>query len=127
MNRLNTPNVLEGPDSPCSSQDSLGDEFREMAVQLSGVAVRAPAGQVEADPADDFVFGVLPLAAERLEDREQQNGADPRVERVTDVRRLELGARIGAVFPEAQILVEAVQDPVGFLAWRPGCRCHRRD
>ena len=75
--------------------------------------------ELEADPADDVVLGVLACSLKDLEHREQERrtvGGHTLVERALNVLRRELGARIGAV-PRVvvEVLVVPVEDPPGFL------------
>ena len=58
---------------------------------------------------------VLAGSAQGLEDREQQHGADARIEGAVDVLGAELRARVGAVHAERQVLVVPVEDPVALL------------
>src|SRR5579862_3781926 len=100
--------------------DSVCNEGGEIALKRGGVAVHREALQVEADPADDVVNGVLARSGKRVENRKEKDGVLARLERVLDIRRAELGARVGLVAPEREVLVVSVQDPVSL---RRGADC----
>src|SRR5438270_10813007 len=108
---------LDDPDSEvrlrraCRRLNALGDELREVARQRRVVSLGGVAVQVEADPADDVVLRVRARTGQGVEDREQQDRPEARVERTLDGRRAELRAGVRVVEPEREILVEPAQNP----------------
>src|SRR5436309_15844146 len=83
----------------------LPEDTCEVALQPARVAVRVVAElvEMERDPADDVVLRVRAAAGQRVVDRKEQLGAEPRGKGEVHVVRVELRARVRVVLPELEV------------------------
>src|ERR671939_76051 len=92
--------------------DAVPGDVGEVAGERA-LAVEVGAVEVEGGPADYVVAGVRASAAVAVVDGEEKDAADPRVQRILNLGVVELGAGVGEVRADGEIVGVAGGDPGG--------------